>query len=127
MDTTEVVMSTASSFLTYLNSSENKTLNDTLVRDLLHDHFLKENTFGIGLLVYLYIPVFLAGLIGNGLLILIILSRRRLRNGTNLFLSNLAFADLFGKYMHVQNPVPVLCLYFKYSRELTLSYNICGV
>lgn len=98
MDITDLVISTENSYLTYVNSSvDNKTLNDTLVRDFMQNHLFGENTFGIGLLVYLYIPVFLAGFIGNGLLMLIILSKPRLRNGTNLFLCNLAFADLCGK------------------------------
>lgn len=113
MDITSVIQTTAMTYFAQGNSTENGTLNETFVRNLMHDHLYRENSFVIGLLVYLYIPVFLAGLIGNGLLMLIILSKRRLRNGTNLFLCNLAFADLCGEYPNTLQKESLLFLIFK--------------
>lgn len=86
-------------FLDYNNNvnNSNGTLNNTMLRAMLENHFLGKNksasTVAIGLVI-LYVPVFLAGIIGNGLLTLVIIARRRFRNITNLFLCNLAVADL---------------------------------
>lgn len=86
----------------YFNDSELMTLNETFLRSLFESHILGPAarsdilTFG---LVVLYVPTFLSGLIGNGLLCLIILSRRRFRNITNLFLCNLTIADLAGTFL----------------------------
>lgn len=77
----------------------NATLNETLLRILLESHIGKiksKDSVTIGL-VMLYVPTFLAGIIGNALLAVVILTRRRHRNMTNLFLCNLAVADLSGK------------------------------
>ena len=82
------------------NSSLNVTLNETFLRSLLEDHFLhqRDQTESIALgLVILYVPTFLAGMIGNSLLAIVILARRRFRNVTNFLLCNLAISDLSGK------------------------------
>lgn len=88
-----------------LNSTSNTsffnfTLNQTFVRNLLENHLLRQinrkESVAYGLVV-LYIPAFIAGLLGNSFLTVVILSKKRLRNLTNLFLCNLAVADLSGK------------------------------
>lgn len=82
------------------SSAYNFTLNQTLFKNMLKDHLLgnihQKESVAIGLVV-LYIPAFIAGLLGNGFLTVVILSKRRLRNLTNIFLCNLAIADLSGK------------------------------
>ncbi|XP_060596397.1 QRFP-like peptide receptor isoform X1 [Ruditapes philippinarum] len=79
------------------NTSFNGTLNETLLRALLEDHFLdhkdKDESVALGLVI-LYVPTFLAGFVGNSLLAIVILARRRFRNVTNFLLCNLAMADL---------------------------------
>ena len=84
------------------NDTFNGTLNETLLRALLEDHFLnhKDENESVALgLVILYVPTFLAGIIGNGLLAVVILARRRFRNVTNFLLCNLAVADISGIYI----------------------------
>lgn len=79
----------------------NETLNHTQMRNMVQDHILDTQGFpdrGSILLVVLYVPAFCAGFIGNGLLAYIVTTHRRLRNSTNLFLCNLAVADLCGRY-----------------------------
>lgn len=91
-------METLLDFYSTGNYSINGTLNDTLLRALLESHLLeniKSDNVALGLVI-LYIPAFLAGIVGNGLLTLVILARRRFRNITNLLLCNLAVADLSG-------------------------------
>lgn len=106
MDITDVSVTTVNSYLATVNTSMNKPLNDTIFRNLVQDHlYVGDGSFVMSLLVFLYIPVFIAGFLGNGLLMFIILARRRLRNGTNLFLCNLAFADLCGKFNKVYSAI----------------------
>jgi len=77
----------------------NHTLNDTIMRLIIHHHMrkghLNTDGFTIGL-VTLYVPIFLLGFFGNGILFVIICSKHQLRSITNLFLCNLAVADLTG-------------------------------
>jgi len=84
----------------HYNGTESLTINDTLLRSLLERHILGpaqgSDIFTVGLIV-LYVPTFMSGLIGNGLLCLIILTRRRFRNITNLLLCNLTIADISGR------------------------------
>jgi hypothetical protein len=84
------------------NTTFNGTLNETLLRALLEDHFLdhkdKDESVALGLVI-LYVPTFLAGFVGNSLLAIVILARRRFRNVTNFLLCNLAMADLSGNYL----------------------------
>lgn len=101
----------------------NFTMNQTIVRDLLENHLLghfkREESVAFGLVV-LYIPAFLAGLLGNGFLTVIILSKQRLRNITNLFLCNLTIADLSGKFIILvagRKPVTIWILFLKCPRK----------
>ncbi|XP_033737443.1 neuropeptide FF receptor 2-like [Pecten maximus] len=57
----------------------------------LHQTRLKADTITLTLL---YIPIFILGMAGNIFIALIIASNRHLRNSTNLYLSNMALADL---------------------------------
>ena len=87
---------------TGLNESRccNQSLNESVLRDILNDHFARtvDHYESVSLaLVGLYVPVFFLGILGNGSLTVIILTRRQLRNATNLFLCNLAVADLAGE------------------------------
>lgn len=88
-----------SSILVFSNGSGNLTMDEALLRSFLESQIIgpavDSDIFTVGLIA-LYVPTFLAGIIGNGLLVYIILSRRRFRNMTNLLLCNLAFADLSG-------------------------------
>ncbi|XP_045158873.1 QRFP-like peptide receptor isoform X2 [Mercenaria mercenaria] len=98
MEFQDIISAAETGFSNFSNSSTlNFTLNQTLVRDLLEDHLLAhvnlKESVAYGLVI-LYIPAFIAGLLGNGFLTMIILSKKRLRNLTNLFLCNLAVADL---------------------------------
>jgi hypothetical protein len=80
----------------------NFTLNDTFLRTLLEQHLYGQtgiNDHVTLVLVVLYVPVFLGGFIGNGLLTLVICARRRFRNITHLLLCNLACADLSGNHL----------------------------
>ena len=89
-----------------LSNSSNLTLNETILRALLEDNFLHQSlqneSIALGLVI-LYAPTFLAGMIGNGLLAIVILARRRFRNVTNFLLCNLAMADLSGKNLFILN------------------------
>lgn len=49
------------------------------------------------LLICLYVPIFIAALAGNILVLLVVLPNRSMRNVTNCFIVNLAAADLLGK------------------------------
>jgi hypothetical protein len=80
----------------------NFTLNDTFLRNLLEQHLIGQtgiNDHVTLILVVLYVPVFLGGFIGNGLLTLVICARRRFRNITHLLMCNLACADLSGNHL----------------------------
>lgn len=83
---------------TYSNDTLNHTVLRTLIENHLLGHFELESSVAY-VLVVLYIPAFLVGLLGNGILTLIIVSKRHLRNLTNLFLCNLALADLSGEFI----------------------------
>lgn len=52
-------------------------------------------------LVTLYVPVFIVGILGNGLLAFLVLSKSHLRNVTNIFLLNMAIADLSGRSIFI--------------------------
>lgn len=101
MEFQDVMTMQFANFFNNSNSSAfNFTLNQTLLKNMLKDHLLgninKKESVAVGLVV-LYIPALIAGLLGNGFLTVVILSKRRLRNLTNIFLCNLAVADLSGK------------------------------
>ena len=87
------------------NGSAQYSLNETVVKDILNDHVFKTSTVLDPMsvcLVVLYIPVFIVGILGNGVLTVLITCRSQLRNITNIFLCNLAIADLAGKiFVHV--------------------------
>ena len=83
------------------NDSVENVLNETQVKDIFDDHVSKSSTVFDILsicLIVVYIPVFLIGLFGNGLLAVLIVFRKQLRNMTNVFLCNLAIADLAGRF-----------------------------
>jgi hypothetical protein len=101
MEDQDLISLSETSFNNASNSTFfNFTLNQTFVRNLLENHLFgqinRKESVAYGLVV-LYIPAFIAGLLGNGFLTVVILSKKRLRNLTNLFLCNLAVADLSGK------------------------------
>jgi hypothetical protein len=79
--------------------------NDTLLwpdlRDYEHLQGFTSDEFKVEsvVLVALYVPVFLLGIAGNSSLVILVLSKRQLRNVTNFYLMNLAFADLAGEYV----------------------------
>ena len=91
----------------WLNVSEgnnliqhNLTLNITTLRHILQGHFFNtEIDNRTIILVTIYIPIFLLGILGNGAVVFLICSRRQLRNVTNLFLWNLALTDIAGKLL----------------------------
>ena len=80
--------------------SLNQSLNDSVLWDIFNDHLAKTvdhyESASVAL-VGLYVPVFFLGILGNGSLTVIILTKRQLRNVTNLFLCSLAVADLAGE------------------------------
>jgi len=78
-------------------TSFNISLNFSFWEGILNDHFASPPSDYL-VFVILYIPAFIVGLVGNGLLALIVICKRRFRSMTNYFLCNLAFADLAGKY-----------------------------
>lgn len=80
------------------NSSE--SLNESVLWGIINAHFSSsnDNYESISLpLVGLYLPVFFLGILGNGFLLVLIFTKRQLRNVTNLFICSLAVADLAGK------------------------------
>lgn len=82
----------------------NQSLNKSVLWDIINDQFLSSNEINESVsiaLVVLYVPVFLIGILGNGSLTVIVLSRKQLRNVTNLFICNLAVADLAGEMVKV--------------------------
>ena len=76
----------------------NISLNKSILKGLLNDHFTNSSDDYL-VFVILYIPAFIVGLFGNGLLALIVICKRRCRSMTNYFLCNLAFADLAGEFI----------------------------
>ena len=79
-------------------SNTSQTLNISMLRHILQSHFFDTSLeLEVIILVAIYVPIFLLGVLGNGIIILIIFSRPQLRNITNLFLWNLALADIAGK------------------------------
>ena len=77
-------------------------LNETYLRSIVESHFRSDvipKPEHI-ILVILYVPVFLLGFLGNGMLTIIIITRRQIRSVTNLLLCNLAVADLGGEFSH---------------------------
>ena len=88
-----------------LNSAEemyfsnlNETLNITILREMFQNHLLDAPIGNdVIALAAIYIPIFLLGILGNGIILFIIGSRPQLRNITNLFLWNLALTDIAGK------------------------------
>ena len=88
------------------NSSLNVTLHVIFLGSVLDDHFLplRDQNEGIALgLVILYAPTFLAAMIGNSLLAIVILARRRFRNVCNFLLCNLAISDLSSDTLFILN------------------------
>ena len=87
------------------SSANESLLNDSLLWDILNEDFLAStdsyDSASAVVLVALYIPVFILGIFGNGFLTFIILSKKQLRNLTNLFLCSLAAADLAGEHTFV--------------------------
>ncbi|KAJ8305939.1 hypothetical protein KUTeg_016484 [Tegillarca granosa] len=70
-------------------------LNDTEDMELTNLHILIDNLQEDELaLVLIYVPVFLLGFLGNASVIILIFGNRHLRNTTNMFLCNMAVADL---------------------------------
>lgn len=101
MEFKDILTIPTTSFVNFSNSSTNNfTLNQTMLRNMIEDTLLgniyRKKSIAFGLVV-LYVPAFLFGFFGNGCLTAVILSKRRLWNLTNLFLCNLAIADLSGK------------------------------
>lgn len=91
---------------TGLNESANgnQSLNESEMREIINEHFsglVDEYESVSHILVGLYVPVFFMGILGNGSLTVIILTRRQLRNVTNLFLCSVAAADLAGGYSEI--------------------------
>ena len=86
----------------------NESLNDSILWDILNENFLAStDSFDSAsvALVVLYVPVFIFGILGNGFLTVIILTKKQLRNLTNLFLCSLAAADLAGDVFFVVHKV----------------------
>ncbi len=64
---------------------------------MIHDYMQRQYTLHSPttiVLISLYIPIFLLSLIGNGLVIFVVLRNQHMRRVKNLFLLNLALADL---------------------------------
>lgn len=73
-------------------------LNSTSDMELANLHILIDSFQEDELaLIVSYIPVFLLGFLGNASVIILIFGNRHLRNTTNLFLCNMAIADLLGR------------------------------
>ena len=95
----------------WLNVSEgnnltqyNLTLNISTLRHILQDHFFDTRIDNKTIiLLTIYIPIFLLGILGNGAVLFIVCNRRQLRNITNLFLWNLALADIAGMLLISQS------------------------
>jgi hypothetical protein len=69
---------------------------DSILRD--YTNSLSQHTEPrVIVLITLYVPIFLSALVGNVLVLLVLVSDRRMRTSTNLFLGNLAAADLLGE------------------------------
>ena len=84
-------------------SFQNHSMNISLLRELLHNNLLGAPIGNdVIILSAIYVPIFLLGLLGNGVILFIIANHPRLRNITNLFLWNLALTDTAGKtnYMY---------------------------
>lgn len=74
-------------------------MNETTILELyrslqIFDTYFQEESI---VLTALYVPVFLLGFLGNFIVIILVLTNQQLRNSTNLYLCNMAAADLFGK------------------------------
>ena len=78
--------------------NDSQTLNISVLRNILYDHFF-DTTIEIEVIILaaIYVPIFLLGILGNGLILWIICSHPQLRNITNLFLWNVALTDIAGK------------------------------
>ncbi|XP_071169342.1 QRFP-like peptide receptor [Mytilus edulis] len=72
-------------------------MNETTILELyrslqIFDTYFQEESI---VLTALYVPVFLLGFLGNFIVIILVLTNQQLRNSTNLYLCNMAAADLF--------------------------------
>ena len=113
----------------------NASLNESILWDIVNDHFLSSSDgydSATLVLVALYVPVFLLGILGNGFLTVIILTRQQLRNVTNLFLCSLAVADLAGEIFIVIASFSFPCFEkifcVDYSQAIKLNItNFCDV
>lgn len=79
-------------------NNDSQTLNISMLRHIWYDHFF-DTTIEIEVIILaaIYVPIFLLGILGNGLILWIICSHPQLRNITNLFLWNVALTDIAGK------------------------------
>ena len=64
-----------------------------LIREFTHKQYTLKQPTTIAL-ICLYIPVFFLSLLGNGLVIFVVIRNQHMRRVKNLFLLNLALADL---------------------------------
>lgn len=117
-----------SSLLTGIMHSYNNTpwQNETFLNltEVFQD-YAKGMTLGTEpseiLLVFLYSVVFMISFFGNVSVLLLITLTRKLRNITNMLLSNMAVADLSGKWNFISS-LSRLQSFFLFSVSIYLSY-----
>lgn len=92
-------------FIKFLDNTSSKgNLTDAEIFDFVIRHLgnKQEDTFSASVLTCVYIVIFISGIFGNISTCLVIKRNRHMHTTTNLYLVNLAFADLLivilGKY-----------------------------
>lgn len=78
------------------NTSSKGNLTDAEIFDFVIQHLgnKQEDTFSASILTCVYIVIFISGIFGNTSTCLVIKRNRHMHTTTNLYLVNLAFADL---------------------------------
>ncbi|CAF1098878.1 unnamed protein product [Adineta steineri] len=90
MNTSKVCLYNSSSC--YFIDIKNNCLSDDMVLDLILKYVLP--TYYEWMCIVLYLIVFIVGTVGNLLVIIVIQRNRSMRTVTNMFIMNLAAADL---------------------------------
>ncbi len=90
------------SFVTTSVFSQSVTEDNSVYNELLEEFRRRLHKRSEGetvALVTLYVPVFLMAFCGNILILIVVLPKRHMRNMTNIFIVNLATADLTGNFL----------------------------